>query len=171
MLDTQAGAVSLRNMAAEDLAQASSLVCDNYRYLARTEGYDARRLNDLIQLRGSTEALLRQMKQCAFIVAQRQGAIAGLASVQRNEIDKLFVAPAVHRAGIGRILFREACRRIQADGYDSVFLGAVPGAVPFYAKMGMRITGYKLIDKGPLEGFTQPLMALDFADEKSSFCG
>lgn len=171
MPDIHADRVFLRAMTAADLAQASSLVCDNYRYLALTEGYDADRLNDLIQLRGSAEALLRQMEQCIFLVAQKQEEIVGLVSMLNNEIDKLFVAPALHCTGIGRILFRAACRRIQDAGYDSVFLGAVPGAMPFYTNMGMRITGYKLIDKGPLKGFTQPLMAFDFPATKSHSSG
>ncbi|MEX0955281.1 MAG: GNAT family N-acetyltransferase [Rhizobiaceae bacterium] len=75
-----------------------------------------------------------------FIVAERNGELAGMAEISVNgeeaELEKIFVEPAAIGSGVGRRLFSWARCEAAALGCSYMMIDAEPGAAPFYRAMG-----------------------------------
>ncbi|MEZ5360409.1 MAG: GNAT family N-acetyltransferase [Candidatus Zixiibacteriota bacterium] len=133
----------------DDFQAVSDLLCDCYRWMGEREGFSQANIDFLVTKRGSVETIERESAEQSYFVAQDGDIIVGMVSVLNNEITKLYVSPARHREGIGRMLFEYAERLIREAGYDSISLGALGQApVPFYKSMGMKITATKLCKLG-----------------------
>jgi predicted N-acetyltransferase YhbS len=77
-----------------------------------------------------------------FVAESAEGAIVGVMAMRRTGLhglillDRLFVAPARHRTGIGRRLFEKAAQTAAAMGAGTIIIYAHPGAVGFYGRIG-----------------------------------
>ncbi|WP_225770828.1 GNAT family N-acetyltransferase [Inquilinus sp. Marseille-Q2685] len=90
----------------------------------------------------------------AAVVAERDGAIAGFATVLpcgdgEAELEDLFVDPAAWGRGIGRRLLAEAETRAIALGARSLHVVAGGRARAFYERYGFRVTGPVMTDLEP----------------------
>jgi GNAT superfamily N-acetyltransferase len=74
------------------------------------------------------------------IVAELEGRIAGFAAVVGNELDGLFVEPALWRRGIGSALIEAATHQARRDGL-ALRVTASPTAREFYESCGFSIEG------------------------------
>ncbi|WP_226023992.1 GNAT family N-acetyltransferase [Halomicrobium salinisoli] len=73
-----------------------------------------------------------------FLVAEDDRSVAGFAeaSVDKAELDKLYVAPSYQHQGIATSLSNEIDRRLRSHDVDSVYVEASVNAVPFYKRVG-----------------------------------
>ncbi len=152
--------IIIREMRDSDLAGVSAIVCNCYRLLAKHEGFTQEQLVHLQSARGSEKAIQSQRQQQLFLVAVGDNTLMGVASVENNELAKLYVEPGFHNRGIGKLLFREAQRLILDRGYSDMYLGAFSSAVPFYERLGMTVSHWKNISRGPLTGRKQAVMTI-----------
>jgi GNAT superfamily N-acetyltransferase len=94
-------------------------------------------------------------------VAEADGRILGMVEVvpheAKAELHMIFVEPGEVRSGVGRALMRHAEGRARAHGAQRLELDADPNAVPFYARMGMRVVGES--PSGSIPGRMLPRMA------------
>ncbi len=78
-------------------------------------------------------------------VAEEGGAAVGILELvpgaEEAEVRMIFVAPERIGGGIGVALWRHMEMRALAHGAGRIGLDADPNAVPFYERMGMRVTG------------------------------
>lgn len=98
----------------------------------------------------------------AIIVAERDGAIAGFATVLPRddgaaELEDLFVDPAAWGQGIGRRLVAEAEARAALMGADALHVVAGERARPFYERCGFRVTGPVMTDLEPASALRKDL--------------
>ena len=106
-------------------------------------GYD-----DAFMTACRTELTLRpdELQSTHLQVAECETAVAGLAQVKVTDVDadllNLFVAPALLRSGVGRLLFEWAIATARALGAIRMIIEADPGATPFYERMGARHAGF-----------------------------
>lgn len=150
--------VTIRSMSDDDLLAVSELLSKTYRWLGEREAFTAEQIEFLVSKRGSLECVSRESRIQLYFVASLQGGIVGMVAVSGNTITKLYVSPAHHRRHIGTDLFAAAEAVVRGAGYDRLTLGAFRTAVPFYAAMGMRVTGRNPHGPGPLEGLSVTLM-------------
>ncbi|MBI9015843.1 MAG: GNAT family N-acetyltransferase [Phycisphaerae bacterium] len=144
---------SIGTMQAGDITEVSELICESYRFLAVNdgEGYTEKQLNDLIELRGSVQAIKVQFYEYHWLLAKSRQKIVGTVAWKDNEIEKLYVLPSEHRKGIGKKLFEAAKEKISDQGYEEMNLSCSGYGLPFYHKMGMEVYDYKVVS-GPLAG-------------------
>ncbi len=110
---------------------------------------------ELVVHHGSVEHVQKLMLSVKTFVAEQDGQVVGMATVKENELDMLYVDPACHRKGIGRMLFDQAAKTISAAGYDEMFLGTgASTSIQFYEAMGLRRSGEKKVETGPCKGMT-----------------
>jgi len=133
----------IRLMRESEIADVSELLRECYTWLGDREGFSAEQVEFLTSERGSVETIRRESREQEYFVAEDEAGLSGMIAVSGDEIAKLYVKPSCHRRGIGRKLFEAAEARIRAAGHARVTLGAFSSAVPFYEKMGMRVTGRK----------------------------
>lgn len=72
-------------------------------------------------------------------VAEVDGRVAGFIMVVGDEVEQVFVDPALHGAGVAAPLLAEAERQVAEAGYDEAWLAVVTGnarARRFYEKHG-----------------------------------
>jgi len=150
--------VTIRFMGDDDVLAVAELLGKTYRWLGQREAFTAEQVEFLVSKRGSLECVSRESRNQLYFVASVRGDIVGMVAVSGNEITKLYVLPAHHRTGIGTELFAAAEAVVRGAGYDRLTLGAFRTAVPFYAAMGMSVTGRKPHGRGPLEGLSVTLM-------------
>ena len=144
-----------RKATLEDVEAVSQIVCLCYEDFGRTDDYSNEAIEELKESRGSVKCLRELMVNEDVFVADDGECIKGMASVKSNEITKLYVHPDYQRKGVGEQLFTQAEAFIQSHGYHDMFLGAAAlTSVPFYERMGMRITRERTIDRGPCIGMT-----------------
>ncbi|CAI9410309.1 putative N-acetyltransferase [Nocardioides sp. T2.26MG-1] len=77
-------------------------------------------------------------------VAEVDGRVAGFIMVVGDEVEQVFVDPALHGAGVAAPLLAEAERQVAAAGYAEAWLAVVTGnarARRFYEKHGWRDGG------------------------------
>ena len=86
-----------------------------------------------------------ELQNSSLQVAERDGAVVGLAQVRASGADaellKLFVEPALLGSGIGRLLFEWATEKARDLGAIRMTIEADPGAVAFYERMGAHPAG------------------------------
>lgn len=145
--------MKIRQAHLTDAQQISEMVSQCYRRYASTDDYPQSLINELIVLRGSEDSIRQLVENESVFVSENDRQIIGMVSVHKNEITKLFVQPNVQKQGIGTLLFRHAESIINQNGFDELFLGvAVPSAMGFYEKIGLRISKIKSITRGPCKG-------------------
>ena len=83
-------------------------------------------------------ALQRHIEHGGGLVAVEDGATVGYAVLDPlgGEVDAVFVDPARHGRGIGRILLDALEADARAGGIERLFLSASLNAVPFYERAG-----------------------------------
>lgn len=135
----------VRAMNYEDIPKVSELLCSCYRWLGDKEDLTPQYVQYLVRQRGSIDTIKRESKAETYYVACQDTEIEGMVSVKNNEITKLYVDPRSHRKGFGRLLFEQAGEIIAGNGYAKMKLSAIgESPVPFYAAMGMTVSGRKL---------------------------
>lgn len=134
----------VREMTQEDIPRVSDLLCACYRWLGEKETFSSKKIEFLIEKRGSADTVEQESQTETYFVACDGPKIAGMVSVKGNEITKLYVDPPWHRKGFGRVLFEKAEEIITGNGHPKIILGAIGQTpVPFYESMGMTISGRK----------------------------
>ena len=151
--------MTIRPMTEADQPEVCRVLCDCYRLLGRVEGLKPEGVEFLLAKRGSLESVRRESADQTFLVAEVEGAVAGMVAIDGSTIAKLYVDPTHHRRGIGAALFRAAEAVVRQGGYDSLSLGSAPSAVGFYRAMGAKIDGQKKVTRGPLAGHNPVLMS------------
>jgi GNAT superfamily N-acetyltransferase len=89
---------------------------------------------------------LAQFEEHCVLVAEREGALIGLAVVLprddgQAELDGLFVEPSAWRQGIGRHLVNAACAHAAKRGATALHVIANPHAGTFYDSCGFKPLG------------------------------
>jgi ribosomal protein S18 acetylase RimI-like enzyme len=137
-----------------------------YEGFGRTDDFPEDVIIGMKKRRGSPECIREHIVNEDVFVADDDGCIKGMISVKDNEITKLYVDPSCQRLGIGTQLFTYAEHFIQSRGYADMLLGtATPTALPFYERMGMRITRQRIIDCGPCVGMISWILEKTFSME------
>ncbi|MGP1394661.1 MAG: GNAT family N-acetyltransferase [Inquilinaceae bacterium] len=99
-------------------------------------------------------------------VAEVEGTVTGVAQVairdDMADLEKLFVDPAVLRAGTGRALFAWVVDAARAAGARTLTIEADPDAAPFYRRMGARDAGQA--PSASIPGRMLPRLELDVAE-------
>lgn len=98
-------------------------------------------------------------------VAERDGKLLGVAQISTTDdvahLEKLFVAPDLLRAGVGRCLFAWAIAAAREVGARVMIIEADPGAADFYRRMGARDDG--VAPSGSIPGRFLPRLKLPLA--------
>jgi GNAT superfamily N-acetyltransferase len=151
-------AIIIRPMTDDDQLVVSEIVSADYRKLAAGEGYTSHEIECLLAERGSLEAIAAQRRQYTFWVAVSGNTVVGVVAIRDNTIEKLYIAPEYYHYGVGTMLFQWAESTIRQQGYGEMILGAFPGSVGFYERMGMTESGRKIVKTGPIRGHQFVLM-------------
>jgi GNAT superfamily N-acetyltransferase len=127
--------------ALEALQRESSLVWEEYRA-------------PLLAHPDAIELPIEQIRERRVRVAEMDGALVGFSALLSGrrgaaELDGLFVAPALMRAGIGRQLVADAVRLARGRGARSIEVTANPRAEAFYVKVGFVVIGRAETRFGP----------------------
>ena len=84
-----------------------------------------------------------------ILLAELGGEIAGVVALRQfqpdtGEVKRLFVLPAFHGRGLGRLLMNALLERARAAGYQRLLLDTIPGrmdaAIALYRSLGFRET-------------------------------
>ena len=151
--------IMIREATPEDAAPISRIICQCYEGFGKTDDWHDEIIVELKKCRGSTEHIREFSMNDSIFVAADECLVKGMVSIKDNEITKLYVDPHHQKQGIGRQLFNYAQTFIQAHGYDGMFVGtAARTAVPFYERMGMRVSRTRTIDCGPCIGMTSIIL-------------
>lgn len=67
----------------------------------------------------------------------------------RVELGHLFVEPAMHRRGVGRLMIADALQRAAAGGYLVLEIQGDPNAAPFYTQLGAKHVGERESESVP----------------------
>ena len=104
-----------------------------------------------------------EMLSSTIAVAEEDGRIVGVAQmkVAGDEADllKLFVEPAMLRAGVGTKLFHWAISEAARMGAARMLIEADPDAAPFYRRMGAKDCG--LAPSGSMPGRMLPRLVIE----------
>jgi GNAT superfamily N-acetyltransferase len=126
-------------------------------------GYDAAFLEacrDELSLTADT------LQNCEISVAVSQNRVCGLVqlnpTVPCGALEKLFVDPDAIGKGVGRRLFVWAVETARQKGMTHFTIDGDPNSVPFYLKMGARLTG--LTPSGSIEGRMLPQFRYDLPE-------
>jgi predicted N-acetyltransferase YhbS len=157
----------IRPMRESEIGEVSELLRESYTWLGKCEGLSAKQVEFLITERGSVETIRRESREQKYLVSGDGAGLTGMIAISGDEITKPYVRPSCHRRGIGRKLFEVAEACIMAAGHDRVTLGSFPSAVPFYERMGMRVTGRKQ-GMDPLNDVTITLMEISIEGERET---
>jgi putative acetyltransferase len=114
---------------------------------------------DIDALAVEVDAYLSNSLETFWVLADDEGAAVGFMGLTGDEIDSLFVAPAFHRHGGGRMLVRHA--EAIAEGPLRVSVNEQnPAALKFYQACGFEIVGRSELDG---QGRPFPLLHLQLA--------
>jgi GNAT superfamily N-acetyltransferase len=69
-------------------------------------------------------------------VVEVDGRLAGMVRLEQNQLEDLFVEPALIGTGIGRALFDHVVARAAREGMSRLRIDADPNAEAFYLEMG-----------------------------------
>jgi len=146
--------INIRPMTKSDIKSVSEIVSDDYKYLAKQEGFSPEQLNRLLTERCSQIAIGRWFVAWQCFVTELNGNIVGAFAIEQNEIEELWVHLQHLRHGIGTAMFREAEQMIAKAGYTELTLCcAAVSARPFYKALGAEVVEEKLCSGGPLVGW------------------
>jgi GNAT superfamily N-acetyltransferase len=145
-------------MTPDDHKRVSEIVCRCYHWVAERDGFTPDQVQRLIAARGTVATLRDEAQRQAYFVASNGRTVVGIAALHHNEITRLFVDPARHGQGVGRLLYEMAEHTIREAGYPELILGAFQAAVPFYEAMGMSVEARRIAIAGPLAGHTVTVM-------------
>src|SRR5262249_8513336 len=106
---------------------------------------------------GRTEQIAAAIARRQIWVAERDGAIVGVAEVEADYVAGMYVAPEHAARGLGSRLLEWAEQRMREAGQTRARLGASANAVEFYRKRGWR-------QSGPAEGRRGTPMEKDLLD-------
>lgn len=102
-------------------------------------GYDA---DFMAAFRAELTITAQDFARSQLQVAVQDGRILGMAQLAQHgriaDIEKLFVDPAVLKAGVGRALFAWCAETARARGAVALTVVADPDAAGFYRRMGMQ---------------------------------
>lgn len=102
-------------------------------------GYDA---DFMAAFRAELTITAQDFARSQLQVAVQDGRILGMAQLAQHgriaDIEKLFLDPAVLRAGAGRVLFAWCAETARARGAVALTVVADPDAAGFYRRMGMQ---------------------------------
>ena len=91
------------------------------------------------------QAIAQILQSPVFLVAEIDGAIAGVLRGRLERLASLFVSKAYHRQGIARSLVEAFEAEMRAQNVSVIRVAATLYAVPFYAKMGyQKSTGVRI---------------------------
>ncbi len=89
----------------------------------------------------SPESILERARLFYVVVYESEGAIAGIAGIDMNEIRLLCVLPDKQHRGIGRALFEHMKAMVPGDFFSDIIVYASPQASGFYRSCGFREMG------------------------------
>jgi len=81
----------------------------------------------------------------------------------RLELEAIFIDPANHRQGIGRLLMNRVVDEAQTLGYAAIIIQSDPFAAPFYQRLGAKQIGER--ESGSIPGRYLPLFELEIGEE------
>ncbi len=84
------------------------------------------------------EHYVESIRNKEFYVAEEDGAVIGFGTLnhKQNEIEAVYVSPAVVRRGVGLAILRRLEERARGLGIKSLKMDASLNAVPFYKSAG-----------------------------------
>lgn len=141
--------ISLRPLAAADIPATIAMQCRAVDVLGRTH-YAADEIALLLAASGEPEYPGELLANDLWLAVAPDGAILGSAGwgrtagdggAARARIRKVFVEPALAGRGVGRTLVGAAEARARAAGLHGFVVRANLNAVPFYERLGYRVTG------------------------------
>ena len=158
-----------RKATLEDAETVSRIVSLCYEGFGQTDNWSKDVIIELKESRGSAKHIRELTTNEDMFVADDEDRIKGMVSIRDNEITKLYIDPHYQRKGIGKQLFIHAQSFIRSHGHQDMFLGAAAQTpIPFYERMGMRITRQCTIDCGPCIGMTSVVLEKTFGAEQGA---
>ncbi len=155
--------IRIRQSTLEDAAALSRIQCLCYEGFGKTDDFNDDIVIQLKNSRGSPEHLREFIMNENVFVAGDEQSVKGMVSIKDNEISKLYVDPHHQKQGIGWELFNYAEAFIRTHGYEGMFVEtAARTAIPFYERMGMRVSQTRRIDCGPCIGMTSIILDKSF---------
>lgn len=126
--------VLVRRFESSDAGEVSRLVIDNLLLVNIRDLGDAA-ARQMVRL--YTPRLVAEYAQAGeMLVATRQSAIVGTATLKDNRVRNVFVRVDQHNKGVGSILMRHIEETAARQGKTEVYLQAHGAAVGFYRKLG-----------------------------------
>lgn len=103
-----------------------------------------------------------------YIVAEQDGEIAGFYQVHGTPpagiLGHMWVTPSKIGRGTGRVLWADALKTAQRNGFEHIEIDADPHAEGFYIRMGARKIGE--VESSVIPGRMLPLMRVDVAPKQ-----
>jgi len=144
--------ISIRQMTESDDEAVCRISAACYHFAAQVHDFTEQQVDLALQEHCTRQHVSSLRTNGNALVAELDGQVVGAIITSDNIIQALFVDPAIHRKGIGRVLFQNAEESIARAGYPTLTLRTRPFAVPFYLAMGMKCDGYWHPQEGPLAG-------------------
>jgi ribosomal protein S18 acetylase RimI-like enzyme len=140
-------------MEPRDIPEVMAIVGAGYRFLAERQGFSAKQLDELLDTRCSEKSIQARREKWACFVAEIPDEVVGVAALEGNSLEELWVLPEHHGAGIGSALFRHAEHIMIQAGESRLCVRTTGYATGFYEKMGALIVGTRTCQGGPLAGW------------------
>lgn len=126
--------IAVRSAAAEHAESISRVICDAIRQVNAMD-YPPAEIDRLIA-NFSTSKVLQFLGQRQTLVAIADGVVVGTGALQGDEIKSVFVAPHLHRKGVGRVLVKELEKIAVGRGKTSLTVSSSLTATSFYSALG-----------------------------------
>ena len=132
----------IRPFKLSDGQDACALIREN---IERLEGINSvARL--MLKRKSSPEQLVRELEGNHAFVIEDKGRVSGIASLKRNKISRLFIAPLYQNRGMGSSLLQRVVREVHASGFRIVEVDSSLGALRFYQRRGFRSRGIREVN-------------------------
>lgn len=143
--------LSIQPATVHDAPQISALISGVARYFTlHPQGLGAEAF--LVSMTADAIAGYIRDEGFHYLVARDpEGGLAGAAALrQDNHLFHLFVSPAWQRQGVATQLWREVMQhaKLQQRGDRAFSVNATPYAVPFYERMGFKVSGERVETRG-----------------------
>lgn len=120
-------------------------------------GYDLTFMN---AVRDEITITEQHIQDSEFVAAERGGELVAFYNISgekpNGQLTYMWVLPSAIGQGLGRLLWSDAMKRANEQGYQSLKIDADPHAEGFYRKMGAKKIGE--VKSGSIEGRILPLM-------------